>query len=74
MIITYNTYYKIPNYMASIHNLLYRKIYGDPSYNPEDDTINFNVDLNLISTDERLLIIWPNKSISFNSTLRYQDL
>ena len=53
MIITYNTYYKIPNYMASIHDQLYKKFYGDPSYNPEGNTINYNVYFDLISTDER---------------------
>ena len=73
MTITYISYYTLPNFMTGIHDQLFRKKY-DPTYNPEDNNINFNVVFNLISTDERSLTIWPNKSISFNSAHRYQDL
>ena len=60
--------------MADIHNLLYKKIYNDPNYNLEDAFINSNVIFRLTSTNSRLFTIWPNKSISFNSTLMYQDV
>ena len=72
LIIAYNSYYKMPFFMASVHNELYENFNYPDNYNSKD-AIKTNIEFSLNSTNTRIITIWPNKSVSFDVSSYDQD-